>query len=329
MSDIDKTVVMDPNRNNFEHCPVCNTEMQPDPANARDLRCPACNYIRKQSTIIAPGSVVCNKYRVLSSLGEGGFGDIFICHPLDNMAERYVLKVLKRTNANSVKRFRREARVLASITNEPRIVKIIDFWEEDNCMLIVMEYVRGMTLKQAKSQYLFDEPAVWQIAREILIALRHLWQIHSIIHRDIKPENIMLDEDFCVKLLDFGLSKACSKDGETAITLGNISLGTPGYMGPELFKDSLNADFRTDIFSVGATLFFLLTGSAPFKGDNLQQCYEDTLRNSPPAPENLEGVCSPRGIAILRKMMAREPQDRYRSYDELFAEVNALLKELE
>jgi serine/threonine protein kinase len=196
-------------------------------------------------------------------------------------------------------------------------------------MLIVMEYVRGVTLKQAKSQYYFDELAVWQIAREILIALRHLWQIHSIIHRDIKPENIMLDENFCVKLLDFGLSKPCLQDAETAITIGNISLGTPGYMGPELFKDSLQADFRADIFSVGATLFFLLTGSAPFKGNNLQQFYDDTLRNSPPAPEMFGGVCSPRGIAVIRKMMAREPQDRYRSYDELFADVNALLNELE
>ena len=329
MSDIDKTVVMDPGLNNVELCPVCNTEMLPDPENARDLRCPACKYVRKQKTVVAPGSVVFNKYRVLSNLNGGGFGDIFICHPLDDMSARYVLKVLKRTNPNSVKRFRREARILASIANEPRIVKIIDFWEEDSCMLIVMEYVRGVTLKQAKSQYYFDESAAWQIAREIIFALRHLWLGHSIIHRDIKPENIMLDEKFCVKLLDFGLSKPCSQDEETAITIGNISLGTPGYMGPELFKNSSNADFRTDIFSLGATVFFLLTGEPPCKGDNLQQCYENTLRNSPPAPETLEGVCSPRGIAIIRKMMAREVQDRYRSYDELFADIDALLKELE
>ena len=330
MADIDKTIVIDGTNATpeFGNCPVCGVAMQPDNSLPGALRCPVCNFMQKPKTVIAPGHIVLNKYRILSSLSSGGFGDIFICHPLDDVTVRYVLKVLKAATTNNSKRFRREAAILASIKDEDRIARVMDFWEDDGEMFIVMEYINGMNLKQVMEKYDVDEKTALQVARETAVALQHIWEQHSIIHRDIKPENIMLNEEFSLKLLDFGLSKQCVEDGGSDITMANSSLGTPGYMSPEQFTDSRNVDFRTDIFSLGATMFYLLTGKSPSAGDSLDQIYNDTLVNAPPPAEKLEGKCSPGCIRLIQWMMQKDPDDRIGSYMELLDEIDQLLYQL-
>ena len=327
--DLDQTIVLEfPEERKFNICPVCGAEMKFSPDGKNTLRCPVCNYLKKSRSIIEPGNVVINKYRILSKLAHGAFGDIYLCYPLDNVAERYVLKQLRTGSGNSCHRFRREAEMMASIGNDDRIVQIVDFWEEDDSMFIIMEYIRGMNLRQAKQEYVFDEISAWQIAVEMVLALSYIWNEYSLIHRDIKPENIMLDEDFRLKILDFGLCKQCGSDSVVGLTIANATLGTPGYMSPEQFVDSKHVDFRSDIFSLGATIYFLLTGENPFSAADLDQVYEKTLQNSPPPAESLQSVCSDSGIAIIQKMMMRKPQDRYSSYMELQEDIEKQLAAL-
>ena len=328
MSDIDKTIVMDASgvRPDCELCPVCNTPLEPDAGQADMLRCPTCRFVKKQKIVIAPGNTIGNKYRVLSHLNSGGCGDLFLCHPLDNVSIRYVLKVLRNADMTNRKRFRREANLLASITGEERIAKVIDYWETGEDAFIIMEYINGKNLKQLKDEFVFDEQTTLQIAYETAVALQYIWDNFSVIHRDIKPENIMLDENYCVKLLDFGLSKQCLDDCDTNITMAHSGLGTPGYMSPEQFADSRNVDFKSDIFSLGATMFFLLTGEKPFSGVTAMEIYHDTLVNSPPEFRRFKESCSPQCVQLIRRMMQKEPDDRFNSYGELLEEIEKLIQ---
>ena len=327
MSDFDKTVIVNFDvTDTAEKCPVCNISLEPDEKQSGMLRCPVCRYSKIQKLEIAPGQIIGNKYRILSLLGGGGYGDIFICHPLTDPAQRYVLKILRTCNTSSQKRFRREASILAEISNNERIAKILDFWESGADTFIVMEYIRGQNLKQIVVEYQMDEHAILQIAKETVHALQDIWESCNIIHRDIKPENIMLDQNFHLKLLDFGLSKQCGENGGTDITLEKSSLGTPGYMSPEQFTNFKYVDFHSDIFSLGATLFFLLTGKVPFHGTTLMDIYKDTQKNAPPPLESFQGKCSENCAKLIRKMMEFSPEKRHSSYSELLWEIKELLK---
>ena len=329
MSDLDKTILIDPAncKADFGKCPVCGQALEPDWDQPDALRCPACRYVKKQEIVIAPGHIIGNKYRVLSLFNSGGCGNLYMCHPLTDASVRYVLKVLKKSNNVSQKRFRREATLLASIEHNERIAKIVDYWESHNDTFIVMEYIKGKNLSQLKQEYTFDEEVTLKIAKEAAVALQYIWENYSIIHRDIKPENIMLDESFHLKLLDFGLSKQCSNSSMSdMITMDRSCLGTPGYMSPEQFKDFKNADFRTDIFSLGATMFFLLTGQKPFRGTTLEDIYQETMNNAPPPPEKFNGTCSPECIRLISKMMQFDPASRHSSYGELLDEIDMLRK---
>ena len=308
-----------------ETCPVCGATLRSDAELPDTLRCPVCNFTKHHQTAVVPGSVIGNKYRVLNHLNSGGVGDLFLCYPLEDATVRYVMKILKPADAVSRRRFKREAQILASIENTDRIAKLIDIWESGNDIFIIMEYIDGKNLKQLQQEYVFDENATLQIAHETAKTLKSIWETYSIIHRDIKPENIMLDENFCLKLLDFGLSKQFGDANGTEITLPNLGLGTPGYMSPEQFRDSRSVDLRSDIFSLGATMFFLLTGKRPFDGNNAMEIYQNTLRNTPPGTAEFDGRCSQECIAIIQRMMRANPEERYQEYDELLSDIDLLL----
>jgi serine/threonine protein kinase len=258
-------------------------------------------------------------------LNSGGCGELFLCYPLEDMNIRYVLKVLKSTDTVNRCRFEREAAILSSIRNE-RIASVIEYIELEENSIIIMEYINGQNLKELHKDYQFSEQSSLLIIRETAIALQYIWDNYFIIHRDIKPENIMLDERNHLKLLDFGLSKQVNMGETTMITMASSGLGTPGYMSPEQFTDSKHVDFRSDIFSLGATLFFLVTGEKPFTGSTTQEIYTDTLRNSPPKFQRLASRCSRDCIQLIRRMMQKEPRDRYGSYSELIQDINNLLQ---
>lgn len=295
-------------------CPLCGKETEPVVSN-RVERCAVCGAVIRPVSL-EPGDVLSGQFRILKLLGEGGYGKVFLVNPLDDPSQRYVVKSL-RTNASdtSVRRFIREANILQQIRHEC-IVSPISFWHDDYGYFLAMEYINGETLTALRKRVAFDEESTLIIVKEIAKTLQYMWSEHRLIHRDIKPSNIMLDEKNHIKLLDFGMSKCVDAD-QTALTVGRISMGTPGYMSPEQFSDPQNAGIQSDMFSLGATMFFLLTGNVPFHGRSLQDLYDDTLHNSPP---DIRRFCPDLSVdteALMRGMMAPRPCDRFPSWEEV------------
>lgn len=326
--DSDKTIIIDPaeQKSDYGVCPVCQNPLAPDWDNMEFLRCPACRYVKKVATVIAPGNVVGHKYRILSYINGGGAGSIFLCYPLADASVRYVLKVLSHPTPTGRRRFGREAQILSSVTDNPRIARIVDCWEAGEDTFIVMEYVDGQNLKQLVKTCELGEENVLIIAYEVTRALQDIWNDFSIVHRDIKPENIMIDSQSHIKLLDFGLSKQCNADSNTGmITMEKAILGTPGYMSPEHFMNFKNIDFRSDIYSLGATLYYLLTTNEIAPVSKVEEFYDHMVKNSPPPVESFANKCSAECMNMIRRMMAKEPSQRYSSYEELVAELKKLL----
>lgn len=325
MSASDKTLVMNSRGDDFrERCPVCGMAMAPDSDDSSSLRCPVCSYLKVQKLVFEPGASVGNKYKILSHLNSGGCGDLYLCCPLDDFKTRYVLKVLKQTDSAGQSRFHREAMILSSIRHQ-HIAAVLDFWESGEESFIVMEFITGDNLRELQKKFDFGEETSLMVIQRVTEALQYIWENFSIIHRDIKPENIMINDQMEVKLLDFGLSKQLSSQSMTEITLEKVGLGTPGYMSPEQFLDSKHVDFRSDIFSLGATLFFLVVGEKPFSGTTNQEIYKDTLRNSPPPQKRMTGKCSDECAELICFMMQQKPENRPQSYSELLEKVNKLL----
>ena len=326
MSDLDKTMVIDPESNSSETecCLICKCELHPDPEDNSFLRCPVCNYRKKIEVALTPGNIVGNKYKLLSYLNSGGCGDLFLCCPVENQSQRFVLKVLKNGGSVNLVRFQREAMILSSIRNE-RIEAVYDFWDSGDKSFIIMEYISGSNLREIQNAYEIEEQTALQIIQEVTLALQFIWENYAIIHRDIKPENIMMTEDYKIKLLDFGLSKQVNSSGIHDVTTERVGIGTPGYMSPEQFLDSKHVDFKADIFSLGATLFYLITGEKPITGKNHKDIYDCTRRNAPPPASRLEGKCSPECIELIQFMMQLNPENRPASYGVLLERISALL----
>lgn len=283
------------------------------------------NNAASAPVIPAPGCIIGGKYRILSTLQEGGASSVFVAHPLDNLSTRYVIKIMQNTvRTSSSKRFLREARLHSNIIHD-NIVKLIDYWSDDYGQYIVLEYIDGYSLKECCSQFAFDEAAALIVAFEVSKALKFVWDNFNLVHRDIKPENIMVDSSNYIKLLDFGISKSKNAAKETYLTMENTILGTPGYMSPEQFINAKSAGIQADMFSLGATLFYILTNVVPFSGSDLAEVYRNTCDTTPPAIQNYRSDISSRFISFLNRMMQREAEDRYNSWDEVLLEIQQMM----
>jgi serine/threonine protein kinase len=266
-------------------------------------------------------------YRVLSKIGEGGMGVVYKAK--DERLDRVVaLKVIREFDgdASRRRRFWQEARTAAQVAH-PNACRIYDISEEGNQLVLVMEFVEGesLTWRIARGALPAQESA--QIALALLSALEAFHKL-GIVHRDLKPDNIVLSSGG-TKLLDFGIAKhiAMEISGETVATLAEatmpgVFLGTPRYASPEQFRGQ-PVDARSDLFSVGAILFEMLTGHPAFPGETFGEIAHAVLHGSPPA---LSG--SPAIAAIGRmvhRALSREPQERYPSAETMAEELRAAL----
>ena len=273
----------------------------------------------------APGTVIGGKYRILSVLQNKGGSSVFVAHPLDNLSCRYVIKILQNNaRSSSSKRFLREARLHSNIVHE-NIVKLVDYWNDDYGQYIVLEYIDGHSLKESCEAFSFDENAAVIVAFEVAKALKYVWDNFNLVHRDIKPENIMVDSSGYIKLLDFGISKAKDTVQETNLTMDNTILGTLGYMSPEQFINAKSATIQADMFSLGATLFYLLTNTVPFTGADLAEVYRNTCENTPPNLKQYRSDISSRFMQFLSRMMQRDISGRYNSWDEVITELQTMM----
>jgi hypothetical protein len=261
------------------------------------------------------------KYKVLERLGSGGMGQVFLCeHKL--MRRRVAVKVLptaKATDEASLGRFYREARAVAAV-DHPNIVRAFDIDQDGNLHFLVMEYVDGTNLQDLIKR--FGPVDVLRACHYIYGAAVGLQHAHEmgLVHRDIKPGNILLDRSGVIKILDMGLARFFHDESdELTKKYDENILGTADYLSPEQAEDSHSVDIRTDIYSLGATFYFLLTGSQPFPDGSIPQKLI-WHRNRDPRPIQSLRPEVPEGVvAIVSKMMAKKPEDRFQTPAEVMA----------
>lgn len=258
-------------------------------------------------------------YQVTAELGRGGMGVVYKAR--DTALERFVaIKVLADKvagDAELIARFQREARSAASL-NHPNVIQIYNIGEYEGQPYFVMEFVEGESLSQLIRKHGRLEP---QLAARILVqAASGLAAAHEkeIIHRDIKPGNLMIDRRGNVKIADFGIAYMAEM-GKKLTGTGQF-LGTPGYLSPELCQ-GLTLDGRADIFSLGVVFFEMLTGSQPFQADSPFAMIHKVVQSPLPNVRELNPAVDDETVAILQRMVAKNPAERYDDCHALIADL--------
>ncbi len=261
------------------------------------------------------------KYKVLAPIGAGGASQVFLCeHSV--MKHRVAVKMLKlntQSDPGMVQRFMREARAAATI-NHPNVVRAFDIdLAEGKHHYIVMDYVDGVNLEElvARIGPLSPEQATHYIA-QAAIGLQHIHE-RGLVHRDIKPGNLLLDRNGTIRILDLGLVRfnETESDGLTQMQNDHVILGTADYLSPEQALKSDEIDIRSDIYSLGVTFYYLLSGHAPFANLNIAQKLLHHQFKDPPPLANVPADL----FEVIRTMMAKKPDDRYQTPNEFIESV--------
>jgi serine/threonine-protein kinase len=263
-------------------------------------------------------------YRIVAELGRGGMGIVYKAH--EESLNRFVaIKVLGEhltEDPGHVERFLREARSAASL-NHPNIVQIYAVSEEEGRHFFAMEYVTGRSLQQIlKSSGPLEPTQVARIALQTASGLRAAHD-QGIIHRDIKPANLLIDERGLVKIADFGLALVAG--GVSRLTATGMFMGTPGYLSPEQCLDQ-DPDHRTDIYSLGVTLYEALSGKVPFTADSPLALLRQIVEVEPPDLGDLKPDVDPELRTIVDRMMANDRDLRVSSCAELIGGLEKYLE---
>jgi serine/threonine-protein kinase len=261
------------------------------------------------TTVLESGQVLAQRYRVQRLLGKGGMGAVYLADD-EVLGELVALKVISSAFATDeaamIARFRREAAAARKVSS-PSVIRIHDLGEaRPGLLYLSMEYFAGRTLSDVIAQRgLVPMKDVQDILSQVTTGLEAAHQA-GVIHRDLKPSNVLVGERGAVKLIDFGLATTMAGDGLTAT--GAI-LGTPHYMAPEQVRGK-PVDARTDIYSLGALAFHLVTGRPPFAGDNAIAIGFAHLSEAPTAPILLRKDCPEKLSAAIVSALAKDPADR-------------------
>ncbi|UUO08292.1 serine/threonine protein kinase [Blastopirellula sp. J2-11] len=266
-------------------------------------------------------------YQVLRRLGRGAMAEVFLAQQT-SLKRQVALKVLLPALAlqeSYVKRFHREAQAAAALTHA-NIVQIFEVGCIDGTHFIAQEYVPGQTLKQLTGKTgSVDVKAAFAILRQVAAALVKAGE-QGIVHRDIKPENVLITASGEVKVADFGLSRVMSQNGEGLnLTEIGVSLGTPLYMSPEQVEGK-PTDARSDIYSLGVTIYHLVAGRPPFDGDTALSVAVQHLQTEPPRLETLRKDLPPQLTRVIHKMLAKKPENRQQNASELLQELRDVLE---
>jgi serine/threonine-protein kinase len=260
-------------------------------------------------------------FKLLRKIGEGGMGAVYLAESTSS-GQKAAIKVLPRAHASNpefLRRFKREAAAMSKL-DHPNIVRAFETGEDAGYHFFVMEYCDGETLDKILKRGPLPTPRALQVT---LMAARGLHHAHEqgVIHRDVKPSNIILTESGAAKLLDLGLSKVADESHLSFHTLSGAVIGTPHYISPEQGRGEKEIDARTDIYSLGATLYHLLAGSPPFQGSSALEIITKHVTAEFPNPQDLVEDIPDEAVHVLRKMMAKARDDRYRDCGELLADL--------
>lgn len=272
---------------------------------------------------------VLEDFRVLRRLGQGGMGQVYLAEQL-SLQRQVALKILRSdlaADATALKRFQSEAAAVARV-NHANIVQVFATGTAEGLHYIALEYIQGRNL----SEYLTrkgppDVPLALSIMTQVAAALQRASEL-GIIHRDIKPENILLTRRGEVKVADFGLSRVLAGDFQAVnLTQTGLTMGTPLYMSPEQVEGK-QLDPRTDIYSFGVTCYHMLAGEPPFRGDHAFEVALKHVRSEPTALQDQRPDLPPELCALVHKMMAKEPAQRYQTCRDLLKDLARLRQQV-
>lgn len=270
--------------------------------------------------MIKIGMMIGDRYEILEKIGTGGMSDVYKakCHKLNRFVAVKVLKQEFSENANFVSKFRIEAQAAAGLMH-PNIVNVYDVGEENGIYYIVMELVEGITLKKyiEKKARLSYKEAV-SIAIQVSMGIEAAHNNH-IIHRDIKPQNIIISKDGKVKVTDFGIAKAATSNTITSNVMGSVH-----YTSPEQARGGYS-DEKSDIYSLGITLFEMLTGRVPFNGETTVAIAIKHIQEEMPSPKEYVPEIPGSVESIVLKCCQKSPDRRYQSMGELIADLKRSL----
>lgn len=263
------------------------------------------------------------KYAIQRKLGAGGMGTVFLAVDED-LRRTVALKVLPRERAENpvlVKRFKAEGQAAAHLQHE-NIVSVYEAGEIEGYLYLALEFVDGVdALEWMRKRGIFPVKRSIDIIRHVARALEHAHE-KRIVHRDIKPSNLMIKMDGTVKLADMGLARSVDETLDTSITRAGTTVGTVDYMAPEQARDSKAADARSDLYSLGCTWYHMLTGSPPYPGGSVTNKLQAHATAPLPDPREANPNIPEGVVAVIHRMLAKRPQDRYQSATELLKDLN-------
>ncbi len=262
---------------------------------------------------------------MLERVGAGGMGTVYRAMHVD-LDREVAIKVLPpemNNNPTMVARFKREAKAAAQLQHE-NIVQIYDVQEDKGRAFLALEFIRGKDLSDliTEKKFLPIKQAI-DILRQATRALEHAFQ-KGIVHRDIKPSNFLITKDGKVKLCDMGLALRTDAGEEAKVTRDGTTVGTVDYMSPEQARDSRYADTRSDIYSLGCTLYQMLTGRVPFEEGSIPEKLFKHATEPPPDPLQYNSEIPPAIVYILNKMLEKKADDRYQTPKSLLEDLETL-----
>ena len=334
-------------------CPVCGESANRElagPADSMKPTLPGNDPIVPTATLQPRPQIP--DFEIVGELGRGGMGIVYKAK--QHSRNRHVaIKVIRKemlANNDAVKRFRREAQVAARLAH-PNIVLLYDSDRIGDVYYLVMEYVAGMTLDHlVESQGPLSVPHACDYLRQAALGLQHAYE-QGLVHRDIKPSNLMVTWESAlfgskpppappskggerragglVKILDMGiarLNQLSMADSLSTLTQTGSVIGTADYVAPEQLEDPRKADIRADLYSLGCTFYHLLTGRVPFPGGTLVQKLDKQRWDEPPGIEQFRTDVPPALTAVVRKLMAKKPEERYQTPGELASALDWMMQ---
>lgn len=254
--------------------------------------------------------ILAKRYVIRQKLGAGAMGTVYLADDkkLDRRVAIKVLPAPRINDAGAIARFQREAKALAKLAH-PNIVQAYDSDEEQGRHFLVMEYAEGANLADLiRAQGRIHSARAADYAYQVALGLQNAHD-KGLVHRDLTPGNLLLTPQGTVKILDLGLARFLQDHvGDTTLTREGAGVGTPDYMPPEQFHDARHVDARSDIYSLGCTLYHLIAGRVPFPGSSISEKYAAHEERD---PQPLEEFCDdvPAGLALaVQRMMSKRPR---------------------
>ena len=307
-------------------CENCGAEREVDEQLAGSIMtCVNCNAsIEIPRPGLQEGTVI-GGFILEKQLGFGSMGEVWLARQ-SAMDRKVALKLLAREftmDSHFVERFLKEVKISAKM-DHPNMVTAFDAGCDKGIYYLAITFVDGSTLEDKLEELgVFNEKEALKIIIDIASALKYAWDEYQIIHRDIKPANIMIDRRGTGKLMDLGISKSTHE--EKNLTMTGTIIGTPYYMSPEQGIGERDLDFHTDIYSLGATLYHLVTGEVPFQATTALGIVSKHITEPFPPPQDKNPEVSDECSALLEIMMAKSPSDRQGAWNAVIEDMRQVV----